>query len=262
MRAALWWIDRWRKSTAFTDMTLAEQGAYRNLLDEMWLRPVLPADERILGKIAGSETEWPSVRTNVLRHFIRVEGGWTNETATDIIRTYERFRQKQRTNGQLGGRPKKPTNKPTHNPNASQYISQNQTLEKASGSGSGSVLRTPDPVQKISKRQTASHGNGSAVSEGFDRFWAAYPNKKHKDAARKAWAKRMFSPNQLDAVLASIAEQVTWPEWTKDGGQFIPHPATWLNGGCWQDEPRTAGPDPLSDQAITAAMKALLKHAG
>ena len=43
MRAAWWWIDRWRKSTAYTDMTAEEQGVYRNLLDELWLRDgVLP----------------------------------------------------------------------------------------------------------------------------------------------------------------------------------------------------------------------------
>jgi hypothetical protein len=25
-------------------------------------------------------------------------------------------------------------------------------------------------------------------------------------------------------------------QWTKDGGQFIPMPATWLNGRRWEDE--------------------------
>ena len=26
-------------------------------------------------------------------------------------------------------------------------------------------------------------------------------------------------------------------QWKKDGGQFIPHPATWLNQEGWDDEP-------------------------
>ncbi|MCE1033159.1 Pyocin large subunit-like protein, partial [Pseudomonas asiatica] len=31
-------------------------------------------------------------------------------------------------------------------------------------------------------------------------------------------------------------------DWTKDGGQFIPHAATWLNGKRWEDElPAAAG---------------------
>jgi hypothetical protein len=40
-----WWIDRWRKSTAFTDMTLSNR-AYRNLLDECALRGPIPDDDR------------------------------------------------------------------------------------------------------------------------------------------------------------------------------------------------------------------------
>ena len=41
----------------------------------------------------------------------------------------------------------------------------------------------------------------------------------------------------LDMALEAIARQRTWEQWTREGGQFIPHPATWLNEGRWQDEP-------------------------
>ena len=54
LNALWWWIDRWRKSTAYMDMTLEEQGAYRNLIDEATLRGgPLPTDERILAKACG-----------------------------------------------------------------------------------------------------------------------------------------------------------------------------------------------------------------
>ena len=36
-------------------------------------------------------------------------------------------------------------------------------------------------------------------------------------------------------MVSAIAVQATSPAWTKDGGQFIPHPSTWLNEGRWQD---------------------------
>lgn len=87
MRAAWWWIDRWRKSTAYTDMTLAEQGAYRNLLDELWTRDgLLPNDERILGRASGDPVEWPAVRDKVMAHFILSDGGWRNETHDQIAK--------------------------------------------------------------------------------------------------------------------------------------------------------------------------------
>jgi hypothetical protein len=87
MRAAWWWIDRWRKSTAFTDMTAEEQGLYRNLLDEIWNREngVIPDDPRILARASGDEGAWQRSGEKVLRWMRHVPGGWTNDTALEII---------------------------------------------------------------------------------------------------------------------------------------------------------------------------------
>lgn len=103
MRAAWWWVDRWRKSTAYTDMTLAEQGAYRNLLDELWLRDgVLPNDERILGKVSGDALAWPEVKDKVLSYFELREDGWHNPTHDEIQAESQKRaeRQKRYRNGQ------------------------------------------------------------------------------------------------------------------------------------------------------------------
>jgi hypothetical protein len=70
--------------------------------------------------------------------------------------------------------------------------------------------------------------------DNFTAFWAAYPRKVGKAAARKSWNK--LHPPIAD-VLASLKWQAASAQWTKDAGQFIPHPATWLNQGRWQDEP-------------------------
>lgn len=70
----------------------------------------------------------------------------------------------------------------------------------------------------------------------FDTFWKAYPSKVGKDAAKKAFAKRKPTPELLSEMLKAIAEQKTSLAWVKEDGQFIPHPATWLNQGRWMDE--------------------------
>jgi hypothetical protein len=69
----------------------------------------------------------------------------------------------------------------------------------------------------------------------FDEFWKAYPRKAAKKAALKAWRNAKDKPPLAD-VLAAIATQRRTPGWTKDGGQFIPYPATWINRGCWEDK--------------------------
>lgn len=72
-----------------------------------------------------------------------------------------------------------------------------------------------------------------AKSDGFDRFWEAYPKKAGKEAARKAF-KQVKEP--LESLLTAIERQKCGTQWTTENGRFIPNPATWLNQGRWQDE--------------------------
>jgi uncharacterized protein YdaU (DUF1376 family) len=87
MRAAWWWIDRWRQSTAYTDMTAEEQGLYRNLLDEVWLREdcVIPDDPRILARVSGDPEAWERCGEKVLAWMKKVPSGWTHVTALEVI---------------------------------------------------------------------------------------------------------------------------------------------------------------------------------
>ncbi len=86
LMAMYWWIDRWRKSSAFMDMTLEEQGAYRNLLDEAHLRGgALPNDERFLAKACGDATAWKRVQTTVMARFELRPDGWHNDTLDVVL---------------------------------------------------------------------------------------------------------------------------------------------------------------------------------
>ncbi len=71
----------------------------------------------------------------------------------------------------------------------------------------------------------------------FDAFWAAYPRKRAKLHARKAFEKAGPTPELLERILSALDWQRQQPQWTKEHGQYIPYPASYLNGGCWDDEP-------------------------
>jgi len=75
--------------------------------------------------------------------------------------------------------------------------------------------------------------NESKKAANFDRFWEAYPRKVGKVKAQTAFQKVTVP---VEILLSAIAEQKKSPQWQKDGGQFIPHPATWLNGKRWEDQ--------------------------
>ena len=67
------------------------------------------------------------------------------------------------------------------------------------------------------------------TTSDFETFYSAYPRKVSKSNAEKAWKKQKCV---LSQVMPSLQKQMKL--WTDP--QFIPHPATWLNGRRWEDE--------------------------
>lgn len=67
----------------------------------------------------------------------------------------------------------------------------------------------------------------------FDDFWSLYPRRVAKKDARRAWDR--ISPRLHPSILTALFE---WARiWNARGEpEFIPHPATWLNGERWEDD--------------------------
>jgi hypothetical protein len=73
-------------------------------------------------------------------------------------------------------------------------------------------------------------------SAEFEDFWKSYPRRIGKGEAWKSWKRIAPDQSLRERICASLAVQSQRKEWLKDGGQFIPHPSTWLNGARWLDE--------------------------
>jgi hypothetical protein len=79
----------------------------------------------------------------------------------------------------------------------------------------------------------------------FDLFWSTYPRKLARRDAERAWSK-IHSSKHLD-VLAALHKHIQmWKQKAVDK-QFIPYPATWLNGARWEDEIELAPEMPQCD---------------
>ena len=70
----------------------------------------------------------------------------------------------------------------------------------------------------------------------FDKFWKEYPRHVAKEKARSSFEKINPDAELLKKILLAIENQKKTDQWKKDKGQFIPHPATWLNQKRWEDE--------------------------
>lgn len=72
----------------------------------------------------------------------------------------------------------------------------------------------------------------------FERFWAEYPKRKHRNRKRALKAFRALNPDS--ALLAQMIEAIRlWREtedWRKENGQYIPLPETWIRAEGWLDE--------------------------
>jgi hypothetical protein len=68
----------------------------------------------------------------------------------------------------------------------------------------------------------------------FQDFYASYPKKVARKDAEKAWAK--LSPNERAKALEALPTHLRYWELRGTEKEFIPHPASWLNGARFEDE--------------------------
>ncbi len=97
-----------------------------------------------------------------------------------------------------------------------------------------------------SEERRVEESRGECALSSFAAFWQAYPKKRNKGDAEKAW-NRLKPP--LDQILVALDWQRQQPGWTKDGGQFVPYPASYLNAKGWEDEPASATHAPTGKSA-------------
>lgn len=72
----------------------------------------------------------------------------------------------------------------------------------------------------------------------FNVFWNEYPKQVAKKDAFKAWTK--LKPNELltEEIIQGIKGWKETNQWSKDEGQFIPYPATFLRHELWKNVPK------------------------
>ena len=76
----------------------------------------------------------------------------------------------------------------------------------------------------------------------FSEFWEAYPRHEAKKNALTAWGKLKVDPEMMGRIMTALRKQAGSEQWQREGGRYIPLPATWLNGRRWEDEFTASAP--------------------
>lgn len=100
---------------------------------------------------------------------------------------------------------------------------------------------TPTPTPDKSKSKELAQPSASR----FDEFWSAYPVKKGRAAAERAWkAKRLDTT--ADQIIAHVhLMRAADDDWLRG---YVPHGSTYITGDRWQDEPKQARAPPAQQQ--------------
>ena len=98
------------------------------------------------------------------------------------------------------------------------------------------VTATSEDKPSTKKSGPRSPFKSKRQEQLFDEFWEAYPKKRSKGRAERAWVKIKPDEQLFKAILDGLERAKTSVEWLKDDGQYIPYPSSWLNAKGWEDE--------------------------
>lgn len=99
--------------------------------------------------------------------------------------------------------------------------------------------RNPSGVRKDSAAKGRGYKGVKLLEEtapDFDDFWAVYPKRVAKEAARKAFSKALATASPVDIIDGARR----YRDDPKRKDDYTAHAATWLNACRWEDEPAKA----------------------
>jgi len=200
-------------------LTMLQHGAYTLLIDSCYDREVFPTLEQALEWTwAATEAEVEAVKFILNRFFtLDKDGCYVQQRILEELLHYHKNADinKRIADEREAKRKEKRTNR-------------EQNVDEAPPNHK--------PLTINQEPLTKEKAQDKPADDLFDAFWKAYPKKMGKDVAKKAFTKRKVGKQLLQEILVSLDQQKKTDQWKKDGGQFIPAPATWLNQGRWQDE--------------------------
>jgi uncharacterized protein YdaU (DUF1376 family) len=98
------------------------------------------------------------------------------------------------------------------------------------------IARSSNQNQNQNQNTPKSTPSCASYDARFLEFWSHYPRKKSKGQAWKAWQRLRPNADLEQQIADGLNRAKSSPDWKRDNGKFIPHPATWLNARGWEDE--------------------------
>jgi uncharacterized protein YdaU (DUF1376 family) len=183
-------------------LTNLEDLAYRRLLDAYYLQehPLSVGITSVARQINMREYE-TEVKAVLEEFFTLTDEGWFHQRVDKEIKHFQAKRQQASNAG------------------------------KASAERRNNI-RSTDVQPTNNHKPITNNQIDKEYIDRFDEFWKHYPRKVSKPNALKAWIKIKPDDELTKTIISAISKQ----NLSAKEEQFIPHPASWLNGKRWEDE--------------------------
>lgn len=227
-------------------LTRVERSIYRDLLDVYYdTEKALTLDMQALCRrvIARTDEEATAVEQVLNEFFTKTPSGWYHDRCEEEIDAFKSSNSQKSAAGKASA--------------AKREAKRQQALNGISTDVEQTLNGTPTNHKPltINHKPVTNKEPRSLADARFAAFWAAYPKKVGKGPAEKAWAKIKPTDDLLLTMVSAINQQSKSEQWAKDGGVFIPNPATWLNQQRWLDELPLSSPVKQQSQPQAPAYK-------
>lgn len=208
-------------------MALAQQGAYRNLLDHSWLanpQGYLPDDDTQLAGMSGAKETWPEMRETVMAMFKKSAKGWSNSRL--LIELKKQKKRKADAQSAAKSRWGKYKQGMRSHSEGNADASDPQSIAIASALTTAIAIPTADKEEE----KTPQPPKGGAHPD-FETWWSHYPKKVDKKNAQAKFKKAMANGAALQTLIDGAGRYAKAQD-----AKYYMGPAKWLHGERWEDE--------------------------
>jgi uncharacterized protein YdaU (DUF1376 family) len=202
-------------NNATRHLTRVERSLYRDMLELYYdtEQPLNSDTTKIARRVLATSDEEKEALTLVLEEFfVLQDDGWHNSRCDAEIAKYQGQIEQASRAGKASA--------------AKRYGKALTTVEQP--------LNQPEPEPEPEPSITPAD-KSAPIPPGFAKFWETWPTNDRKQAKGKcldAW-KKAHAERDAALVIDHVLSLKNG-SWTKDAGQFIPAPLTYLNGRRWE----------------------------
>lgn len=194
------------------------RGMHMHLICIAWQQDppcTLPDDDELWRRWCGNPRaeRWRKIKHQIQNAYQLRDGRWVQD---GLLRQYEKQRQYAQSRREAAE---------ARWGKQDAYASRTQSVRNALPLQSSSSIKN---------KTDAALSSGSLTA--FETFYQAYPRKKNRGDAEKAWAALKPDDQLVRLMLTAVGKAKGTPEWKEEHGKYIPYPASWLRAKRWLDE--------------------------